>query len=103
MSAPKEVHPSALKAHIKALEECFARAKSELREAKKVLKEREEQLAFMTKAAEGNAEHAEAMGQVLRSFCAVADMVGREWVRDGHVNASTVKALSDLAKEWKTP
>lgn len=103
MSAPKEVHPSALKAHVKALEECFARAKTELREAKKVLKEREEQLAFMTKAAEGNAEHAEAMGQVLRSFCAAVDLLGRQWVRDGNVNASTVRALSDLAKEWKQP
>src|SRR6188474_3043817 len=44
VTAPKEVNPSALKAHVKALEECFARAKTELRETKKALKESEEQL-----------------------------------------------------------
>lgn len=66
MSAAKKQAPRKLVTVLR-LEAELAAVKADLREAKKALKHRDEQLAFMTKAAQGNAEHAEALQEVLAS------------------------------------
>jgi hypothetical protein len=90
-TAKKKVPPQmglrALKAHAKALEECFGRAKADLREAKKALKERDEQLAHMSNVAASWQADCEALREVLASMRAL-------------VRSKRWKALEDMSKEW---
>lgn len=86
MSAAKKSVPPKLVTALR-LEAELATVKADLRETKKALKHREEQLAFMTKAAQGNAEHAEALQEVLATVKSL-------------VRSKRWRALEDLSKEW---
>lgn len=99
MSAAKKPSPVALKRQVEALEVSYSLAKDALREAKKALKHREEQLAFMTKAAQGNAEQAEALKEVLVTMCRTVLRV-RDCMPLGLVDDTGWPELVAIAEEW---
>lgn len=95
-TAKKKVPPQmglrALKAHNKALAECFGRAKADLREAKKELAHRAAQM----KAAQ---EHAAAVTEVMATMCRTVLRV-RDCMPMGLVDDTGWPELVAVAEEW---
>jgi hypothetical protein len=72
-----------------------------LAEAKKTLKERESQVAFLSKAAEGNAHHAQAMQEVLATAKTLAHRAQTEyWPAEPKAHSTALYELLAMLEEW---